>query len=398
KGKGKAVSRKDSASAEKDSKDKGKGKAVSRQDSASEEKDSKDKAAPVEEVTEQMQTLLLNADAQPGPSAGPVPPPPKTQRKQYVKAPITWGSFYRITDPGAFNVPPMVAMLIDRTWTERYKLFNQCFIPEDSRGLPGEGFAVRIPQDVNQVDLFRSGTLISLANSEIDQALQIAWLDWDGETYLLCFKKNLKDSLFVLADAYCKVWVMLGQYRRHLTFQPANEHMPLHTWLNTSSQNYSVATMAIWNLALNRQAMDDKNWLAQNAETRRRIEDIREKLGNSARMILLQTRERPNLRETRLNDLLFDGAHTKDRSLTFDQAMSAIKDQYESFEEDGCAAAAGVWMYAKYREKAGHPSKFAVDKNDSGTLTPGEQAAKFMSAGFVDPERSSPAWWSDEDM
>ncbi|KAK2761958.1 hypothetical protein CKAH01_05188 [Colletotrichum kahawae] len=298
-------------------------------------------------------------------------PAPTTHLKQ---EPIEWGTLNRKTGPETFKIPPMIAEAIDRGRMEREKIFQKAGLARDEDSLVGESFAVRVPPNVQQKTLFRSTYLIRLANNKINPALQIAWLDHEGATYLLCYKKNRWDDLMGLLQDYTMMWVQLKEYCRNIVMMPAHRHTSLADWLNIGGNAYDLSTLGMWGIFLSTQKQDDDRF-ARSPETQRRISGAQKKIvPDDTSAILKGTFQMTNVREKQLDNLLWNGPHTNDRSLTFDQAILPIYDTYETYEEaaDGRLVsrnqAANSWMTDKYKRRFDYLDRFTPDDNHSAFM------------------------------
>ncbi|KAF0323158.1 hypothetical protein GQ607_009497 [Colletotrichum asianum] len=209
------------------------------------------------------------ADLKPNASNAPLAP-----EAANTQQPIVWTSLTSKKDLQTFNLPNWIAEAIDGGREEREDFFQKAFLPQDEQSLPGEGFAVRVPSNVQQTSLFRSSGHIQLANRKINPALQIAWLDYEGEMYLLCFKRNPNDKLKDLLDDYFMIWVELKQYCRHLRVRPANKHVQLADWLAESFRTYGMRTLALMGLHFNKLEKDDEERLARSLETGCKVSDV----------------------------------------------------------------------------------------------------------------------------
>ncbi|KAF3806380.1 hypothetical protein GCG54_00006142 [Colletotrichum gloeosporioides] len=205
------------------------------------------------------------------PNASNAPSAPEATNTQQ---PIVWSVLNRKKDLQTFNIPNWIAEAIDGGRKEREDFFQKAFLPRDEQSLPGEGFAVKVPSNVQQTSLFRSAGHIQLANRKINPALQIAWLDYEGETYLLCFHRNPNDNFKDLLDDYVMIWVGLKEYCRHLRVRPANKHVQLADWLAESFRTYGMRTIALMGLHFNKLEKDDEDRLARSLETECKVSDV----------------------------------------------------------------------------------------------------------------------------
>ncbi|KAI8217909.1 hypothetical protein K4K53_009001 [Colletotrichum sp. SAR 10_77] len=347
---------------------KGKGKAVSENDSSP--KDKTGLTLEIESKPEDESKLekCTESESETKPDASHVTSAPEVTMpvSHLQQKPIEWAKLTRKKGCSNFRMPAEIAKAIDRGRMEREKIFEKSFLLRDKRGLVGEGFAVPVPPDVQQESLFRNSEQMYLANLYLNQMLQVAWLDYEGTTYLLCFQKNPGGSLMSLLEDYTKAWIGLKQYCRHLTIEPPNQHLMLNQWLDDHSKNHNLSDLAIWGIYLHRQQKVDEAWLAESPETRHHILDTQKLLSEITRFLVNHTDGGVNEREAQLDMLLWNGPHTQDRSLTFRQAISPISDAYATCGGTltGRVQAASAWMDKKYKQKSDHLEKFAPDNSD----------------------------------
>ncbi|CAI0644656.1 unnamed protein product [Colletotrichum noveboracense] len=231
----------------------------------------KKRKSDTEQNSQMNKNLQVENTADLKPNASNAPSAPEAANTQ---KPIVWTSLNSKKDLQTFNIPYRIAEAIDGGRKEREDFFQKAFLPRYEQSLPGEGFAVRVPSNVQQTSLFQSAGHIQLANRKINPALQIAWLDYEGETYLLSFKRNPDDNFMDLLDDYVMIWVGMKEYCRHLRVRPANKHVQLADWLAESFRTYGMRTIALMGLHFNKLEKDDEDRLARSLETEYKVSDV----------------------------------------------------------------------------------------------------------------------------
>ncbi|KAI8288134.1 hypothetical protein K4K60_011591 [Colletotrichum sp. SAR11_57] len=231
----------------------------------------RNRKSDTEQNSQMNKNLQVENTADLKPNASNAPSAPEAANTQ---KPIVWTSLNSKKDLQTFNIPYRIAEAIDGGRKEREDFFQKAFLPRDEQSLSGEGFAVRVPSNVQQTSLFRSAGHIQLANRKINPALQIVWLDYEGETYLLSFKRNPDDNFMDLLDDYVMIWVGMKEYCRHLRVRPANKHVQLADWLAESFRTYGMRTIALMGLHFNKLEKDDEDRLARSLETECKVSDV----------------------------------------------------------------------------------------------------------------------------